>query len=181
MREGAGNADGNRPSEAAPARLTLVEAGKEPVDASSLLDAMDAHHSRIVGICDELEEIADSLPFETDPARCMNMARTLKPALATIHAFEEGRFFPFAARKGDFGETFDAVRLLLEQNHREDEGFAEELSEALADCGLCVAGRDAETTGYMLRGFFEGLRRHVALERLLLVDPLRARFDAPGE
>ncbi len=152
-----------------------------PLNATEIIDQMDAFHRHKMMICDELEAIADSLPFEIDPAQCMALARSLKATVSSIQAFEERYFFPLVARAGKLKGVMKTVRDVLEQNHREDEGFAEELAEALVDLGLCVSGRDAETTGYMLRGFFEGMRRHVALERHLLLEPLRAHLSHPPQ
>lgn len=54
-------------------------------------------------------------------------------------------------------------RLLAE--HVEDECFAGELTEALLLLGRNGSADNPEALGFMLRGFFEARRRHVAFER----------------
>ena len=59
-------------------------------------------------------------------------------------------------------------RLRLE--HVEDECFAEEVQYELMLLGQGRPVLAPEATGYMLRGFFEGIRRHIRHERDLLAD-----------
>jgi hemerythrin-like domain-containing protein len=53
----------------------------------------------------------------------------------------------------------------LRYEHWEDESFADEVADALIRFVTDRASSNAETLAYMLRGFFEGLRRHIAFER----------------
>ncbi len=143
---------------------------------------MRAHHDRLLALCDRLEAIADSLPDHVDLGQCLHAARALVPAVRTAHLFEESVFFPMvraALRDGDRWGTGGSERLAaniarLTDEHREDESFAEEVSEALLGWGLAGDRLGAETMGYMLRGLFETLRRHVAFEREVLLGPLAA-------
>jgi hypothetical protein len=121
--------------------------------------------SELLGLCDTLEAIADSLPANLDRRRCVIAGEALESMLGAIHRFEEEVIFPLArealVRRGD------SIRCIerLEAEHCEDEGFADELAALLQDL---ASGRETvapETAGYMLRGFFVSLRRHVAFER----------------
>ncbi len=127
-------------------------------------------------LCDNLETVADALAQEPDRQNCLHIARALPAAIRDAHRFEETHVFPLlkdAAHEKE--ETLS--RLWLE--HIADESYADELAEALRDH---IAGRgrlDAEALGYMLRGFFEGLRRHLAFEREHVVPILQAHRRSP--
>ncbi|MEQ8601713.1 MAG: hemerythrin domain-containing protein [Marivibrio sp.] len=139
------------------------------------VEIMRAHHERILRLCDELEAIADSLPERVDVRECLKVARALAPTVRAAHSFEEETFFPLARAVAGGGRARfeENVRRLLGE-HQEDESFAEEAAEALLDWGLCTDRRGSEITGYMLRGLFETLRRHVAFEREYLIAPVEA-------
>ncbi|TIT74091.1 MAG: hemerythrin domain-containing protein, partial [Mesorhizobium sp.] len=53
----------------------------------------------------------------------------------------------------------------LRAEHVEDECFADEITEILLAIGHGERVDNAEAIGFMLRGFFESLRRHIAFER----------------
>ncbi len=57
----------------------------------------------------------------------------------------------------------------LRFEHCEDECFAEELTEALNALGSGNPDVNIEAIGYMLRGFFEAMRRHIAFESEMLL------------
>lgn len=122
-------------------------------------------HAVELALCDQLEEIADSLPNGLDRRNCVLAARALGPTIGNIHRFEEQRIFPhFCAVLGHSAEAAKTVER-LKNEHLEDEGYAAELRDALR-----LAARDGETDnpetlGFMLRGFFGAVRRHVAFER----------------
>jgi hypothetical protein len=61
-------------------------------------------------------------------------------------------------------EDIETTLTRLRFEHCEDECFAEELTEALHALGAGRAEINIEATGYMLRGFFEAMRRHIAFE-----------------
>ncbi len=122
-------------------------------------DAQDAQLS----LCNDLEEIADSLPDHVDTMKCRHMATALLPMIHRLHHFEETVLFPRVERRSRSiaqKEMLDRLRC----EHLEDQGYGEELTETL----LRLANRqpvNIEAAGYMLRGFFAGLRRHIAFER----------------
>lgn len=116
-----------------------------------------------LALCDELEEIADSLPGNVNRQKCIYAAKTLAPLVRGIHHYEETNLFPRVIRStGRLADDETLSRLRYE--HLQDEGYAEELTEALFALG---SGKpvNMEAVGYMLRGFFEGMRRHIAFER----------------
>ncbi len=118
-------------------------------------------------ICDALEQIADSLPDAVDRKVCLHAARILPNLMIRAHRFEENALFVALARPGltpfNTRQTLDRLKL----EHAGDECFAEELSEVLLSYAEGRPTHSAEATGYMLRGFFEALRRHIAIEEEL--------------
>ncbi|RLQ87153.1 hemerythrin domain-containing protein [Notoacmeibacter ruber] len=121
-------------------------------------------------LCDNLEAVADELAGEPDRQVCLHIARALPAAIAEAHRFEERHVFPLWRQ---ISQESDATLSRLWLEHVADESYADELAEALRDH---IAGRgrlDAEALGYMLRGFFEGMRRHLAFDREHVVPMLR--------
>jgi hypothetical protein len=116
-------------------------------------------------LCDELEQIADSLPSNIDYAKCLCAAKGLGNLIKEIHRFEEDSFFPEAKSDAASKDELIAIVERLKLEHMTDECYAEDLIERLKYLSAGGTDLNMETTGYMLRGFFEALRRHVAFEQ----------------
>ena len=116
-------------------------------------------------LCRELETIADSLPANIDRQICLRAAKALGPLIKGVHHYEAEILFP--ALESDAQNVPDLLKTLrrLKLEHFEDECFAEEIAERLLLLGSGSGGINMEATGYMLRGFFEALRRHIAFEQ----------------
>lgn len=74
-----------------------------------------------------------------------------------------------AARMPDVPSALERLRF----EHYADLCFAEEIHDGLLAFGRGEDLMTADAIGYMLRGFFESVRRHVAFEKEILV-PLLA-------
>jgi len=127
-----------------------------------------AHKEQLL-LCDRLEEIADSLPDAVNRQKCIYAARALGPMIRGVHRFEEDVVFPLIADRLKDDEKIGPTLNRLRFEHCEDECFAEELTEALHDLGSGSPEINIEAIGYMLRGFFEAMRRHIAFESELLL------------
>lgn len=136
-----------------------------------IIEVIRGHHARLLSLCDRLERIADSLPDGIDIAECLGTARMMVPAIRAAHRFEEDRLFPAVRARRGATSRIEAMLARLSHEHREDEGFAEEVAEVLMEWGLCTGRAEKEATGYMLRGLFGNLRRRIAVERDMLLDP----------
>lgn len=134
-------------------------------------------HEEQMRLCAELESIADSLPASINRQKCMYAAKALGPLIKGVHHYEDNVLFPAieagAAAESDMPKTLARLRF----EHFEDECFAEELAERLLLLGSGRGDVNMEATGYMLRGFFEAVRRHVAFEREHLLGHLGTRQD----
>jgi hypothetical protein len=153
-------------------------AGPDPADPDPARQArarLLAHLARQEALCAALEALADGLPHRFDTRLGLALARDLRLTLARAHRFEERMLHP-ALRARDPALAPALARLRRE--HLEDADQAAEIAEAVAALVRDPARRDAETLGYMLRGFFVALGRHTAFERdrllpLLPADPCR--------
>lgn len=122
-------------------------------------------NAEILRLCGLLEEVADSLPGAIDRRTCLMLASELEPLVRGLHRFEEETLFPAYEQamqaRGKGKGTLERLRA----EHIEDECFAGELTEALRTLGETGKVDNPEAMGFMLRGFFEAQRRHVAFER----------------
>lgn len=124
----------------------------------------EAHRLQLA-LCDDLEAIADSLPSSIINHDCLFAAKCLVRLIRDVHAYEEETLFPALRQVFQSSPEFQAAVDRLKFEHLTDECYADEIAEKLIYVGS--GGRDVnmEALGYMLRGFFEALRRHVAFER----------------
>ncbi|ASY63363.1 hypothetical protein SJ05684_c19210 [Sinorhizobium sojae CCBAU 05684] len=141
------------------ARAAANEAYAEP------LAWLASVHREQLALCDCLEAIADSLPGEVDREICAYAAKMLAPMLRQFHAGEERIVFDWAEQRSGDDPSARALLERLKYEHCEDECFAEELTEMLDRLGTDDRTVNPETAGYMLRGFFTNLRRHVSFEQ----------------
>ena len=138
------------------------------------------HHQRQSNLCDQLEALADSLPYSVDKQRCLTIARQIYPTVQQAQAFEEQTVFPILDELLDHGSEITSSLERLKFEHWEDESFAQELSESLRQYCLTNEMRDGEKLSYMLRGFFDGLRRHMAFEVEYLIPILETEVSRPS-
>lgn len=122
-------------------------------------------HKEKLALCSSLEEIADSLPAEIDRQKCAYAAKVLEPMIRELHCGEESLVFPWIERTFRGDPTIGATLERLKYEHCEDECFAEEVTEMLERLGAADRTVNAETAGYMLRGFFTSIRRHIGFEQ----------------
>jgi hypothetical protein len=128
------------------------------------IEKLKRNHIDLLKLCSQLEAIADGLPARIDERLCLNVSATLIPSLERAQALEEMILFPLLGQKPDgCRRAVSTERLVAE--HRHDQLAAIDVVhalQALADGG-CEISPDG--IGYMLRGFFECVRRHVAAEQ----------------
>lgn len=128
-------------------------------------------HAEKRRLCDMLEAIADTLPSRVDRLECLKAAGELVPLLRECHRFEEETLFPAFLAAG--GREDIVARLKAE--HVEDQGAAQELAEELFRIGHGHAVHNPEALGYLLRAFFESVRRHMAFEHDHVLPATRER------
>ena len=122
-----------------------------------------AHREKLL-LCDALEKIADALPG-VDRLKCLGTANAIVPLLRNVHQYEETVIFPAYEAAVVRGNASLASTRRLRAEHVEDECFAGEVTEILLAIGHGEPVENPEAIGFMLRGLFENLRRHIAFER----------------
>ncbi len=130
-----------------------------------LLSDLQSNLEAQLELCNRLEELADSLPDEVDKQNCLHLARSIFPLLQQAHSFEENKLFPYLLKTYANDHNMMATLERLRFEHWEDESFAEELRECMTNFARYEDMACINVLAYMLRGFFEGLRRHIAFER----------------
>ncbi len=138
------------------------------------IEVFERNHTELLRLCGELERIADGLPDNIDKEGCLRLGQTIAATTVKAHRHEEDALFPALLgnwpQLWDLGATFDRLRV----EHHADECHAEEIEEALIALGESRRGMSADALGYLLRGFFESQRRHIAFERELIAPLLIA-------
>jgi hemerythrin-like domain-containing protein len=130
--------------------------------------------------CNQLEAIADLLPAAVDVRDCLIIAQNIVPVVKRAHDFEETVVYPLLlSGTGDFVELAVWIER-LKFEHMGDEDFASELCLALREFATDRKRANVESLSWMLRGFFEGLRRHIAFERTNLL-PLLESTETRGQ
>lgn len=133
-----------------------------------------------LALCEDLEQIADSLPASVNRQKCLDAAKLLCPLIRRAHRDEETMLFPRLARLQPGINPLSAALDRLKYEHLEDECYAEELTETLLRLGEDEPV-NTEAVGYMLRGFFEGLRRHIAFEQAHIMQAPQIFNTAPTD
>jgi hemerythrin-like domain-containing protein len=139
------------------------------------LDVIAHDHDVQAGICDALERIADGLPEDVDRRLCGQVVSFLRYELPIHHLDEEQGLFPLLRESAGIEEDSAVTGILgqLVTEHGKDESAAEELVEFLDALGRGERPANPELLGYMLRGFFEGYRRHVLWENSFIIPAAR--------
>lgn len=136
-------------------------------------EALSLHIQRQQALCDALEDVADNLPTAVDKLKCLQLSQSIWPIIKSAHTFEEEEVFPILALKTEAAVDLQQAMERLHYEHWEDESFGQDLADTMR---AFAAGddQDAEKLSYMLRGFFEGLRRHLAFESEVLTPMLKS-------
>lgn len=156
-----------RPRQVKTSAGALRERATPPATEASL-SLVAQSHARQMALCEDLENIADGLPGNVNLQLCLHLARVVCPTIAAAHEIEEKVLFPVVKTLSPTIPDLDLTIERLRWEHFEDMCFAEELHDALLSIGRGEPKMTAEAAGYMLRGFFESVRRHVAFEREML-------------
>ncbi len=115
--------------------------------------------------CTHLELAADMLPDAIDAQDCLLLAQNVVPLMRRAHEYEEFTVFPTLLARPSTPPEFNATVDRLRFEHLGDEEFANDLCISLRLFVMDRPRANVDALAWMLRGFFEGIRRHVAFER----------------
>jgi hemerythrin-like domain-containing protein len=136
-----------------------------PVENRKSLAWWREAHRLQLALCNDLEAIADSLPRQVVAQDCIFAAKSLGRLIRDVHAYEERTLFPAL---NDLYQASPEISSAIERltfEHLADECYADDLAEKLLQLANGSQNINMEALGYMLRGFFDALRRHIAFER----------------
>jgi hemerythrin-like domain-containing protein len=151
-------------------------AGKWQGRPGGLVALAASAHEEMLRLCALLEEVADGLPDRCERMTCLMVASQLEPLMRGVHRFEEEALFPaYSGALKEAGRGLNSLERLMSE-HVEDECFAAELTEALLELGRGGRPDNPEALGFMLRGFFESKRRHIAFEREHVLPMIEGRL-----
>ncbi len=138
--------------------MSAIKMGKP----RSLLTEFENIRDEQLALCQALEDIADQLGGEPDRLKCVQVAQNIEPLLHRSMKFDENRLLPVlqSIAAGDQSTSRSVDRFKFEQ--LEDGDVALEVSEALMDFGRGSSSLSQDAIGYLLRGFFVAMRRHLA-------------------
>ena len=146
----------------------------DPIDP---LEVISREHREHLGLCDKLEEVADSLPNSVDRYACGCAALALRHRVGVHHAVEEKALFPLLRTRVGNDIVFMRTLLRLQDEHRTDEGHCDEVLELLTSLSKGSQPENVEAAGYLLRGLFECMRRHIAFEEDHILPKAREILD----
>lgn len=122
-------------------------------------------------LCDDLEAIADDLPNSVDSQFVLRTAQRMLTIVRCAHDFEEGKLFPFMeSRTPQLSVTLERLRY----EHWGDEEFAVNIYSGLREFVRLRDKTKVDSLAWMLRGFFDGMRRHIAFDREYILPKIEA-------
>lgn len=137
------------------------------------LAVIEEEHALHLELCELLEDIADGLPRKFEPALAVIAISILKGSAKAHIKFEEAAFFPILRERLPAGSPIVDALACLSQEHERDEDTGDELAEALKEALRLGAPQNPESLGYILRGYFESQRRHIAWENCVVLPAAR--------
>lgn len=145
-----------------------------------VIGRVENNHLALLALCDHLEKLADGLPGAVDRQDCLIMSRALGPMVQRVQDFEETEAFPallsWSALHEEMTETVERLKI----EHQLDLCYAEDVQDMLHGLGEGRPTISADAAGFMLRGFFESVRRHVAFEQQMIVPLLHLALRRAG-
>ena len=115
-------------------------------------------------LCDLLEAIADGLPHSFDKALSVIAVSILEGSVPRHMRLEEEALFPVLRDRVASDDPLHAALACLEEEHERDGAALVELTDALKTAAQQGSVKNPDMLGYMLRGYFDSQRRHIAWE-----------------
>lgn len=159
-------------------RHKAKEDGKDRSDdqTPTLMRLYVSHLNSLDGLCQDLETIADGLPASINVQASLVVAQNILPIITSAHKFEEDHIFPILLDAIRNGTAMKDEIERLKSEHWIDEDYGEEVYLALKDFVANQNPAKAETLSWMLRGFFESMRRHIAFEHAVILPVVRKKL-----
>jgi hypothetical protein len=143
----------------------FIDSAQDETASAPLRAQLQDDHDARGALCTELELLADALPALPAPARVRRLCNQIE-AVTSLHFRRADAILVTAA-----GRDVSPVRDMLEQlrdMHVMDATHGEDLITVLWDSTARGSIARPGEFGYMLRCFFDGCRRAIALESMML-------------
>jgi hemerythrin-like domain-containing protein len=118
-------------------------------------------HKAQRALADLLESVADSLPDGVNQASVALAASLLRDSVVRRATLEEAALFPLIEAQAADGSPVRRAVVLARREQRDCAGRAIELAEELDQLAQTGRARNPDALGFMLRAYFDGLRRHL--------------------
>lgn len=115
-------------------------------------------------LCDLLEAIADGLPQSFDTSLATIAVSILEGSVPRHMRLEEEALFPVLRDRVALEDPLHSVLTCLEEEHARDGASLVELTDGLKTAAQQGSVTNPDMLGYMLRGYFDSQRRHIAWE-----------------
>lgn len=150
-----------------------ADAASHERSSQNPIDMIAMEHALQLELNKALEFIADGLPDQVDRKLVSRVTAILDKGLDAHFEFEEQVFFPMLRTCAAGDAALIAALDQLAVEHERDEDIGMELVEELRYLAEQGRARNAEMLGYMLRGYFEGQRRHIEWENAVVLPAAR--------
>lgn len=126
-------------------------------------------HALQLQVCDILEHLADGLPNNAEAHLASVVQCAIRSAWPKHVQFEEEVLFPLLKNHSGREPQLATTLEQLSREHACDLGSDDEVIDVLRELSIGRRPSNPEMVGYMLRGYFGALRRHVQWENAFLV------------
>lgn len=145
-----------------------------------VLGWLDNVHERQLGLCVLLEEIADALPAPVGESRASSAIPLLRTIIPRHIAIQERLLFPLLRRRARVDDDVETLIRQVSADNAADELLAHDTADQIEAAIKTKRPDNPDMLAYMLRGLFEGRRRHIAWEASVLIPLARKRLH-PGD
>ena len=150
----------------APAAETVNDRRQRPAELRpDPLRFLQNRYQDELALCDELEAIADSLPHAVNKLDCLDAVNRIRTCGRVHSEYDTKCLFPLLRKRAGVSAGLFSKLDRLEHQHMDDEDWASEIADTLESLVAGSHRLEPETIAYMLRGYFQGLRRHIAFEQ----------------
>lgn len=146
------------------------------------IQKIEAEQLHMAALCDRLETIANGLPDDLSSFPFEAVANELRTKLPQLHYNMEQVLFPALKERALPEDGIEEIIDGFTHEHAMDGGYVLGVLEVLdrlatGPLALNQQPENYEVVGYLLRGFFEGLRRHLRWERFIILRLARLRLS----
>ena len=139
---------------------------------------LTSESERQLELCDQLEDIADRLPYEVGRSQLSDAINAIMLAHRNHVFLQEQLLFPVLRINAISSQFTHEILDQAVKEHSIDEDLSHEISDTLSLSASAHGFENPELLGYMIRNQFETQRRHLAWERIVIFPLVRNTLSA---